>query len=476
MPLNSFFLQGSPNEQFLIQDLINEQLKIYGIDVYYLPRKIFKTDDIIREIQSSKFDDSFMIEAYLNNYDGYAPGSDIMTKFGLKLQNEISLTISKERYEEFIAPFLEGITSGIEDGLITDFDFGNLIERPKEGDLIYFPLGERLFEIKRVEFEKPFYQLGKGYIFELSCELYEYENELIDTTIEEVDNTVEDEGYISTLRLVGSAVTATANVTGISTDVNSVGTIILNNDGAGYTTAPTVTISAPASGERATAVAITTSIANVQSVKEVLITYAGFGYTATNPPTVTFSGGGGTGAAATATVVNGGIFAIGVATAGVGYYGTIPTVTISSPGAGVTATAKATIANGALTSINIVNAGSGYTATPTVTIESPTIGIGTYSYNEIITGQLSGVTARVRNFRTRTDVNSLNPPVDVQVALNTGEFSVGETVVGGISSATYLVESYNRESHENTYDRNEEFETEGDSILDFTESNPFGDY
>ena len=97
MPLNSFFLQGSPNEQFLIQDLINEQLKIYGIDVYYLPRKIFKTDDIIREIQSSKFDDSFMIEAYLNNYDGYAPGSDIMTKFGLKLQNEISLTISKER-------------------------------------------------------------------------------------------------------------------------------------------------------------------------------------------------------------------------------------------------------------------------------------------------------------------------------------------------------------------------------------------
>ena len=89
---------------------------------------------------------------------------------------------------------------------------------------------------------------------------------------------------------------------------------------------------------------------------------------------------------------------------------------------------------------------------------------------------MSGVTARVRNFRTRTDVNSLNPPVDVQVALNTGEFSVGETVVGGISSATYLVESYNRESHENTYDRNEEFETEGDSILDFTESNPFGDY
>ena len=86
MTLNPFFLQGSPNEQFLVQDLINEQLKIYGIEVYYLPRKVFKTDNIIKEIQSSKFDDSFLIEAYLNNYDGYAPDSDIMTKFGLRLK------------------------------------------------------------------------------------------------------------------------------------------------------------------------------------------------------------------------------------------------------------------------------------------------------------------------------------------------------------------------------------------------------
>ena len=123
MALNPFFLQGSSNEQFLVQDIINEQLKIYGIEVYYLPRKIFKTDDIIREIQSSKFDDSFLIEAYLNNYDGYAPDSDIMTKFGLRLKNEISLTISRERYEEFIAPFLEGISAGIREGRITEYDF-----------------------------------------------------------------------------------------------------------------------------------------------------------------------------------------------------------------------------------------------------------------------------------------------------------------------------------------------------------------
>ena len=172
MALNPFFLQGSKNEQFLLQDVINEQLKIYGVEVFYLPRKIFKTDNIIREVQSSKFDDSFAIEAYLNNYEGYNPNSDLMTKFGLRLTNEVSLTISRERFEEFITPFLEGITSGIKDGLITDFTFEDLIQRPKEGDLIYFPLGERLFEIKRVESEKPFYQLGRNYVYELNCELY----------------------------------------------------------------------------------------------------------------------------------------------------------------------------------------------------------------------------------------------------------------------------------------------------------------
>ena len=208
MALNPFFLQGSKTEQFLLQDVINEQLKIYGIDVYYLPRKIFKTDNIIREVQSSKFDDSFILEAYLNNYEGYNPNSDLMTKFGLRLTNEVSLTISRERFEEFVTPFLEGLSSGIKEGLITDYTFEDLISRPKEGDLIYFPLGERLFEIKRVESEKPFYQLGKNYVYELSCELYEYENELIDTSIDEVDNTVEDEGYITTVNLVGAALTA----------------------------------------------------------------------------------------------------------------------------------------------------------------------------------------------------------------------------------------------------------------------------
>ena len=478
MSLNPFFLQGSPNEQFLVQDLINEQLKMYGVDVYYLPRKIFKTDDIIREIQSSKFDDVFMLEAYINNYDGYAPDSDIMTKFGLRLKNEISLTISRERYEEFIAPFLEGISSGIREGRITEYDFADLITRPKEGDLIYFPLGERLFEIKRVESEKPFYQLGTNYIYELSCELYEYENELIDTAIDEVDNTVEDEGYITSLTLVGSAITATATSTIAS---GAISEIFLNNDGSGYTSTPTVAIStAPVGGTNATAVAITTSIVNVQSILRLELTNAGAGYTV--PPTITISGGGGTGAAATCSIGGTTVSEITITDRGRGY-AVPPIITISGPlsGTGVTATAVSTIDtanNNRLDTINILNAGIGYTSAPTVSIAGfSTVGVGTFIYNEIVTGETSGTTARVKDFRTVTSTTpGVLPVTNLRVSLNTGKFNTGEIVVGSISSARYVVEDYDAESYDNPYDVNEEIELEADDILDFTESNPFGTY
>lgn len=200
MTLNSYFLQGSTGEQFLIQDLINEQLKIYGVEVYYLPRKIFGSDNILGEVTSSKFDDSFLIEAYVDNYEGYAPGSDIMTKFGLRLKNEVNLVISRERFEEFIVPFL-GTSKFIADNVSNaNYDF-SITNRPREGDLIFFPLGERLFEIKRVEAEKPFYQLGKTYVYELNCELYEYENDQIDTDVDIIDSQIKDEGYITTINL-----------------------------------------------------------------------------------------------------------------------------------------------------------------------------------------------------------------------------------------------------------------------------------
>jgi hypothetical protein len=480
MTLNSFFLQGSNNEQFLIQDLINEQLRIYGIEVYYLPRKIFKSDDIIREVQASKFDDSFLIEAYLNNYEGYAPGVDIMSKFGINLKNEVNLTISRERFEEFISPFLEGITSGIRDGLITDYTFGDLISRPKEGDLIYFPLGERLFEIKHVEFERPFYQLGKNYIYELSCELYEYENELINTSIEEVDGTVDTEGYITTINLVGLGITALATATISNSYVKE---IFLNNDGSGYTSTPIVSISPPESGIPATAVAITTSVSGVRSIEKIVLTNAGSGYLTT--PTISITGGGGSGAAATCSIgstTTFGVSAITINNAGSGY-AVAPQVIISPPaGIGETASAIAFIdANSEISEIKIVNAGFGYTEAPTIGFSSlPNTISETYVYNEIVTGSVSGAQARVRNFTKtiRTDISVVNPPVDVelQVAINSGKFYPGEVLVGSISSSRYIIESYDTNSYEDPYDSNEQIQIEANSILDFSESNPFGEY
>ena len=484
MALNPYFLQGSSGEQNLVQDLINEQLKIYGIDVYFIPRKLLKTDDILNEVQSSKFDDTFIIEAYLNNYDGYAPDSDIMTKFGLRLKNEISLVISKERFEEIISPYLAEIASVArnyypgEDLAITD--------RPKEGDLIYFPLGERLFEIKRVEVEKPFYQLGKSYVFELSCELFEYEDEEISTGVSEIDETMEEVGYITDLKLV--AFGGTAECQAAVSPLGGVSKVVLLNDGSGYTGTPTVTISDPGDdadtsailgalpvsefSKTATAVAITTSVGGVQSVKEILITNAGYGYT--EPPTVTITGGNGSGAIATCIISTGSVLKIGITDKGDRYYEP-PTITIDPPvGSGVTATAVSRIDAGRLSEVLISNAGSGYTSVPNITVSPPpTVGFGTYIISETVTGSLSGVTAQVKYWD--------NPGQDVdktlRVYLNSGTFSEGENIVGSSSSAIYTLKSFDLDtSTTDEYNDNDDFELEADEILDFTESNPFGTY
>tara|TARA_R100000908_G_C3752670_1_gene147110 strand:- start:1061 stop:2491 length:1431 start_codon:yes stop_codon:yes gene_type:complete len=476
MTLNSYFLQGSIGEQNLVQDLINEQIQIYGVEVYYLPRKIFKTDNIIKEIQSSKFDDSFLVEVYLNNYDGYAPDSDVMTKFGLRLKNEVNITISRERFEDFITPFLEGISAGIREGRITGYDFGDLVSRPKEGDLIYFPLGERLFEIKRVEFEKPFYQLGKLYTYDLSCELFEYENELIDTSIDEVDNTVEDEGYITTVNLVGLGITATATA-GISS--GCIREIFLDNDGSGYTSTPIVSISAaPAGGFTASAVAITTSRSNITSIYRLEMTNTGAGYT--EAPIITISGGGGSGAAATCSISTSfGIQSVIVAAGATGYSST-PLSTVTGPPSGINTAiihpVLETESGAGISTIRILNSGIGYTVVPTIVFSTPGTGVGTFYYNEDVTGQSSGITAKVRNFRKDTDENAVDPPTTLQVALNTGKFYDGEIVVGSISTATYLVKNHDLDAFDQTWETNEDIETEADNLLDFTESNPFGDY
>ena len=456
MALNPFFLQGSPGEQRLVQELINEQLKIYGVEVYYIPRKYVRRQTIIEEVQSSKFDDNFLLEAYVNTYDGYSGAGDILTKFGMSLRDELSLTISKERFEDFISPFLE-------DGNDSEYDVST---RPREGDIIYFPLGQRIFEVKFVEHENPFYQLGKNYIYELKCELFEYEDENIDTTIEEINTVMEDIGYIIDLQLVSAGTDATATTTVVSGGVQE---IFLNNDGYSYTSSPTVTISdAPAGGTTAQAVAITTFKGGVNSVKEILLTNPGAGYTIA--PTVTISGGGGFGAIATCGISTSGIGSITMSEVGQGYT-QAPVITIAAPvGGGTTATAKSSINNsGQVTGIRIINSGSGYASAPTITVGTAnTVGTGNFWKNETITGQTSGATAQTKRWDTDTYI--------LQVGITSGTFYPGEIITGAKSGASYTINVSTANTTTDKYKQNETIEEEADLILDFTESNPFGTY
>ena len=403
MALNPFFLQGAQSEQRLIQDLINEQLQIYGVEITYIPRKYVRKQTIIKEVQSSKFDDNFALEAYVNTYEGYSGAGDVLTKFGVSLRDEVTLTISKERFEDFISPFLDA----------ADDSEIELATRPREGDLVYFPLGQRLFEIKFVEHEKPFYQLGKTYVYEIQCELFEYEDEVIDTGIEEIDETVQEEGYITTLQLVGSGVTATATP---SVNTGYVRNIFLNDDGSGYTSTPTVAIgTAPAGGGNvnATAVAITTERGGVYSIESIRITNAGQGYT--QAPTITISGGGGSGAAATCSVETTlrGVTAISVAEEGRGYT-VAPSISFVTTGVGVSVPTAVPIMKSALVglsvdTIQITDPGSGMVGVVTVSITPPPFisTTGNYNFNELVNGSISGTQGRVKEWDLDTKLLEL---------------------------------------------------------------------
>ena len=450
---------------------------MYGIEVVYIPRKIVNRDEILAEVQSSKFDNAYIIEAYLNTYEGHTGGGDILSKFGMQLKDEINLVISRERYEEYIGAFIQD-----EDPYEIEVAL-----RPREGDIIYFPLSERFFEVKFVEHEKPFYQLQKNYVYTLKCELFRYEDEVIDTGVDDIDDTLEgtigsdgEETFIGrtqTLTLIGSGTTSTATATLVNGGIRL---ITVTNRGGGYTSVPTVGLSsAPLGGVTgiASAVMIGGVVAcndNVnpaaRSVQAVDIVNAGSGYTVA--PGVRFIGGGGAGAAATATIGNGIVGIVSITSNGSGY-STAPTIRFTNEifatgVATVSAAATAVVsAAGTITSIRITNAGLGYSVAPTITISSPfSSGIGTFQFNEVITGQTSGTTARVRKWSAVTN--------QLEISNISGSFVSGETVVGAASSASYQIRSVETNMNNDGYSDNDEIEIEAEQIIDFSEFNPFG--
>jgi hypothetical protein len=191
---NRFYNQYSTSgEQNLLENLIIESIKIYGLDGFYLPRTHVNLDLLYKEDASTMFDDALELEMYLKTYDGYMGQNDFLSKFGLQIDESLTFTIAKRRFDQILQPKIAteiGYNIIHEDGhgLVKEggYDYTQYI-RPLEGDLIYFPLTKDLFEIKFVEVIETLFQLGKLYTYELRCDKYEYTSDKFDTDIAEID-------------------------------------------------------------------------------------------------------------------------------------------------------------------------------------------------------------------------------------------------------------------------------------------------
>jgi hypothetical protein len=193
MATNVHFTQGTTNEQHLYEDLVIESLKIYGQDVYYIPREIVKRDRILEDDTVSRFDNAYRIEMYIENTEGFDGEGDLFTKFGIEIRDAATFIVARRRWQNSVARF--------ENDPVTRPYY-----RPREGDLIYLTLSKSIFEITRVETEEPFYQLKNLPVFKMRCELFEYNDEDMDTGIEEIDEVESLHAYHTKLT-VGSGLT-----------------------------------------------------------------------------------------------------------------------------------------------------------------------------------------------------------------------------------------------------------------------------
>lgn len=164
-------VNGSAQEQKFIENLIVESIEIYGQNIYYLPRTYVNKDTILNEVESSEFTQALQVRAYVNNVDGWEGQGELLSKFGIRVEDKTTFIFSRTKFEE-----------KVDDNAVL-----NVEGRPNEGDLIWFPITKHLFEIKFVEVERPFYQLGKGYVWECQCELFEYSDEELNTGVADID-------------------------------------------------------------------------------------------------------------------------------------------------------------------------------------------------------------------------------------------------------------------------------------------------
>lgn len=176
MALNPYFNNHDYKPtQDLMEDLVEESIKINGINVYYIPRRFVDLDQIFGEDSSSFFKDAIQIEMYMDNYSGFSGEREIISKFGLEIRDTLSLVVSKRRFQKESAKFPVMSDRPVQ------------ISNPMEGDLIWYPFTKALFEIKFVDTKEVFFQFGKLYTYKLECELFKYSHESLDTGISDID-------------------------------------------------------------------------------------------------------------------------------------------------------------------------------------------------------------------------------------------------------------------------------------------------
>ena len=441
MARNVFFTHGTRNEQFLQQNLVEEYIKMFGMDVLYIPRQLIAKDNVFNEEVVSQFDDSYIIEAYLENFDGFQGGGDLLTKFGIRQTDEITMVISQQRFSDLISQFLL---------LDQDIEVG---ERPQEGDLIYFPLSSNYFEIKFVEHEEPFYQLGKNYTYKLKAELFEYSDE--GGEFFAGDDEMIDTGYtVQYYYLVspGQSASATPLLTG-----DAVSQAVVNTNGSKYNFTPTVTVTGDGTGATAHAEMIVVNVGG-----SIPITPATF-----DP-----------------TVKNGKMVGLKILNGGEGYDVSRSYIDFNDPGtAGTKPVVTPTFdSNGTLTKVEITNEGDGYDSVSQIVIDSGGSGYTTAAFDiESVPSGLSG------NF---TDGETVTSGTTAGTALladwdksegwlklksPTEDFQIGELLVGNTSGASITIHSYDAMKTTDTkYSESDTFETFADDIIDFSEGNPFG--
>ena len=179
MATNSYFRTfDAKNEQELLHSLTQESIKIYGHDVSYIPRTLVNTDTVLGEDSISEYKDAYSVEMFIKSVDGFEGEGDLISKFGLEVRDQIVFSLARRAWE--------GLDLGV---------------RPKEGDLVYFPLTSKLFQIMFVEHETPFYQTGALPTFDLTCELFVYSDEKMDTDVDEIDVIEQKQSFVRTFEL-----------------------------------------------------------------------------------------------------------------------------------------------------------------------------------------------------------------------------------------------------------------------------------